>query len=333
MIVIPFGIDVSKNTLDVGVIVEASPLTTTSKQFKNSPQGHQQLITWLDDILDAPKSHWLAVLEATSVYHVPLLKSLTAHGIGCSLVNPAHAHYFAKSQGWLHKTDKNDAKLLAQYGHFKHQTLHRWQAKSETLEQLESLNRRLKALQTDRRRELNRREKAEFIGATLELASIDKLLTVLDEELECVEQHIMESMTKDSAMQNHYQHLNSIPGVGFVLSSQLLPILLSRTFTSARQLAAFVGVVPQHQQSGRSLNKPPRMSKSGNPYLRGKLYMAALVASQHNPELKAFYQNLLQRGKSKMAALGAVMRKLLHICYGVFKNQQMYLPQKHKMNT
>ncbi|ASC71021.1 Insertion element IS900 uncharacterized 42 kDa protein [Halomicronema hongdechloris C2206] len=98
---------------------------------------------------------------------------------------------------------------------------------------------------------------------------------------------------------------------------------LSR-FSNARQLAAYCGLTPRDKQSGTSVKKRPCLSKVGNARLRKALFMPAVCATRYNPELKAFYERLLKRGKSKMAAVGAVMRKLLHIVYGVLKHRSPF---------
>ena len=104
-----------------------------------------------------------------------------------------------------------------------------------------------------------------------------------------------------------------------------MPLLHCGRFNSARELAAFLGLTPCHRQSGSSLKSRGRLSGRGNKNLRSKLYMPALSAIQHNPEMKAFYETLLKRGKTKKQAVVAVMRKLVHVCYGVINTQTPYI--------
>ena len=89
-------------------------------------------------------------------------------------------------------------------------------------------------------------------------------------------------------------------------------------------MAAFLGLVPVEHQSGSSVLRRPHLSKNGDAKTRAVLYMAAIVATRHNPDIKALYERLCARGKAKMAAIGAAMRKLVHLCFGVLKHQQMY---------
>lgn len=106
-----------------------------------------------------------------------------------------------------------------------------------------------------------------------------------------------------------------------------LTVLHSRQFKSAEQVAAFLGLVPVERQSGSSVQGRPHLSKAGDARVRAGWYMAAVVATRYNPDIKALYEPLaLPKGKAKMAALGAAMRKLVPICFGVIKHQQNYRP-------
>ena len=118
--------------------------------------------------------------------------------------------------------------------------------------------------------------------------------------------------------------LESIPGIGPVVSRLMVSVIRSRKFTTAPQCAAFIGVVPVQFESGSSVRGRSRLSKAGDASVRAKLYMAAVVAIQHNPDIKQQYERLLKNGKSKMSALGAAMRKLVQICFGVLKHQTPY---------
>ena len=104
----------------------------------------------------------------------------------------------------------------------------------------------------------------------------------------------------------------------------MLAVLHSRHFHTAEQVAPYLGLVPVEHQSGPSIQRRPRLSKAGNPRLRASLYMAAVVAIRHNPHIKILYERLTATGNTKLAALGAAMRKLVHRCFGVLKTRQPY---------
>ncbi len=112
-----------------------------------------------------------------------------------------------------------------------------------------------------------------------------------------------------------------------MVSTLLLPVLQPERFDTASQAAAYLGVVPVEYQSGTRVNSPPRLSKAGEAIIRAKLYMAAITAVRYNPDVKALYERLLAKGKLKMFALGACMRKLVLICFGVLKHQTLFSPQ------
>ncbi|WP_370634206.1 transposase [Pantoea sp. DY-5] len=116
--------------------------------------------------------------------------------------------------------------------------------------------------------------------------------------------------------------LESIKGIGRVVGTTMLSVLRSCRFRNAGQVAAWLGVVPVEKTSGSSVRGLSRMSKTGPAAVRAKLYMAAVVASRWNPPVKAMYERLIARGKPNKVALGAVMRKLVHLCFGVLKTRK-----------
>jgi len=137
---------------------------------------------------------------------------------------------------------------------------------------------------------------------------------------QAIEQHI----DRHPTLKADRELLLSIPAVGDKTAHRMLAVLHSHNFGSAEQVAACLGLVPVERQSGTSLQRKPRLSKAGNPRVRALLYMAAVVAIRYNPDVRALYTRLIARGKSKMSALGAAMRKLVHICFGVIKHQTPY---------
>ena len=127
-----------------------------------------------------------------------------------------------------------------------------------------------------------------------------------------------------SSLQADLERLLTIPAVGPKTAVRMLAMLRARGFDSARQAAAYLGLVPVERQSGKSVRGRPRLSRAGNPRLRAALYMAAVVGIRRNPDLKAQHERLLGRGKCKMVALSAAMRKLVHLCFGVLKGEGGY---------
>ncbi len=147
------------------------------------------------------------------------------------------------------------------------------------------------------------------------------MLQELSNEIEHLDVLIQEHIKTHPELNQDFRLLTSIKSVGYLLGLNMLAILKSHSFESAEQAAAFLGVVPVERRSGTSVKGKPKLSKIGPPEIRTKLYLAALCGLRFNPVMKQMYTKLCQRGKSKMCAIGALMRKLVHWCYGVLKTQ------------
>ena len=138
-------------------------------------------------------------------------------------------------------------------------------------------------------------------------------------------QQATQLIATDAVWQERFGYLDSVPGIA---SASAIAILAELALLSpdldVRQWVAAAGIDPREHSSGSSVHKKTRISKAGNRHLRRALYMPALVAVRHDPHLRAFYQRLLDKGKAKLQALVAVMRKLLHAIFGMFKHRQAY---------
>ena len=323
------GIDVSKATLDVLWLRDVNHSKVKSKKLGNAPQGHQghqDLLAWATKNTGEPVDKLRFVLEATGVYHEALAYALHEAGAEVVVLNPAQVRAYAKSLGVHTKNDRKDSMVLARFGAT--QPCRRWQPEPAEVRTLRALLSRLEALQTDLQRERNRQEKAQAgLGAAPVDRSIQRMIERLEQETAELNRQIDDHFDQHPQLQQDRERLETIPGIGPVLSRHLVATYRSRRFTKASQMAAYLGVVPIQSQSGTSVNKPPRMSKVGPAHLRAKLYMPAVVALRRTLDAKALYERLVAAGKAKKAALGAVMRKLVHIAFGVLKHQQAYVPQ------
>jgi len=264
-------------------------------------------------------------MEATGVYHEQAALWLTDAGMRLSVVNPAQVRDFARGLAMRTKTDGTDSVALARYGALIQPDP--WEAPPPEIRELKALITRLEALETDARRELNRREKALVAQApALVRESLDNHLAALKQEITRLQQAIDDHINRHPGLKADRERLLSIPAVGDKTANRMLAVLHSRKFRSADQVAAFLGLIPVEHQSGSSIQKRPRLAKNGDARTRAVLYMAAIVAAQYNPHVKALYTRLCAKGKTKMAALGAAMRKLVHLCFGVVKHQTAYQP-------
>jgi transposase len=315
------GIDVAKAKLDCALL---DPLTDKRKTkiVSNDAGGFKALVDWLGKHGSA-LSEVHAVLEATGVYHEQAALWLADAGVTVSIANPAQVKDFARGLAVRTKTDGVDSVVLARYGALvKPQP---WQAPPPEVRELKALLARLEALETDVRRELNRQEKATVSGVPdLVQKSLDAHLAVLKQEIARLQTAIDDHIDRHPSLKADQEYLLTIPAVGEKTANRMLAVLHSRTFKSAEQVAAFLGLVPVEHQSGSSVLKRPHLSKNGDAKTRAVLYMAAIVATRYNPDIKALYERLCAKGKPKMVALGAAMRKLVHQCFGVIKHQQPY---------
>jgi len=319
------GIDVSKNKIDCLWLRDHVALKMKTKVFPNTSTGFNDLRRWLEKNITTSLENIHISLEATGIYHEPLAYALYDMGIKLSVINPAFVRDFAKGLGVRNKTDKKDSMVLARYGAMTQPRL--WQPEPVEIRVLKALLARLAALETDIQRELNRLEKAQISQASEQvIQSISDMLEHLKNEHQQIKKQIDDHIHQHPALKKDRDILLSIPAVGDVLSREMLAVLHSRPFTCASQVAAFIGVVPKQHESG-ALKGRTTLCKNGSARLRAKLYMAAIVAMQHNPDIKAQYQRLLKAGKTKMQSLGAAMRKLVQICFGVLKHQCEYRPQ------
>jgi len=316
------GIDVAKVKLDCCLLMENN--RSKSKVVTNSEEGFQQLIAWCkkQGVLPADLH---AVMESTSCYHEPAASALFRAGMLVSLLNPARVREFAKSQGILSKNDKLDAFAIARFG--ASSTPELWQPPPPEVVHLKALMARLDTIEQDLQREMNRREKTDFINAPdVVLDSFMKHIACLEQERDRLSKEIAHHIDQHPDLKKDDALLKSIPAIGPKVGPLMVGVLRQGQFASAEQCAAYLGLVPIERQSGSSVRGRARLSKNGSAKVRAKLYMAAIVALKHNPHIRDLAQRMALRGKCKMSILGAAMRKLVHLCFGVLKNQLPYQP-------
>lgn len=320
------GVDVSKLKLDAALWLP-QPRKWYALRADNNAAGAAKLLEWACAKAGVQAGQCRVVLEATGVYHELVVEALHQAGAEVILANPKRVRDFAKGHGILNKTDGVDARSLARYGAEAEVIL--WQPPPPEVRTLRALLARLAAVEEDLQREHNRREKAQATRTpALVLESLERTIQGLTAERKRLQQAIDDHYDQHPDLKQQRDLLKTIPAVGDKSANQLLCLLRSKTFDSARQVAACSGLVPLAHQSGTSVRQPPRLSKQGDPKLRAVLYMAALSALKHNRELRRIYDRFVAGGKAKMAAIGVLMRKLIHIAYGVLKHQQPYNPAR-----
>ena len=302
------GIDVSKNKFDLAIHE-----TGIFKQFTMSPSDIKKSVRWIKK-----QKPQLIVLEATGGYQYALVAELADKKLPVAVINPLNIRNFAKSLGKLAKTDKLDAKIIAQYAAM---------IQPNVTHVLKEQNRRLKALIVRRRqlvdiRATEKNHKEHVIDPEI-LKSIKQVIENLTQEIENIEKQITDLIHSDPDMKEKLDRLKTIPGIGDTTAALLMANLPELGQFNRRQVASMVGVAPINRDSGQLRGK--RVTGKGRRDVRKGLYMAMLSIIQCNSKLKQFYQHLVNSGKAKMVALIATMRKLLIIMNSMLKNNQNWI--------
>jgi transposase len=312
------GIDIAKASYHVSL--KRPDGKRRQKSLRNNPVGHAALLAWLTR--QAPEAVH-ACLESTGTYGEAVATALVDAGHRVSMVNPAAVKAFAQSQLRRTKTDGVDADVLADFCAALAPAL--WTPWPREVRALQGLVRRRDAVQEMRTQESNRKE-AGGLTPSVE-ASLDRVIDVLDAELQDLDRQIREHLDQHPTLRQQRDLLSTIPGIGVATVARLLAECRAITdFETARAYAAFAGLVPRERQSGQ---RHPRahLSKLGTPRLRYALFFPALTALRVPGPVKQFGARLRAAGKPKMVVVAAVMRKLLHIVYGVLKHQRAFNPQ------
>jgi transposase len=317
------GIDVSAET--VVVAVDRVGRRLGPREFGNDPPGHRGLCRWLT----RGGRRARVALEASGIYHLDLALALHRAGIEVMVVNPRSMRAFAQALAERSKTDPLDAEVCLEF--VRRMPFEPWVPPTSEVLALRALARRIGALTKTRAREKNRlhavRHARELPPALAE--EIEAHIAYLRASIERLAARARALIAEHTDLESRFQHLVSVKGIADASALQLLAeIAVLPDDMDVRQWVAFAGLDPRQFESGTSVHKPPRISKRGNRYLRAALYMPALVAAQYEPHIRAFYEDLLERGKKPLQALVAVMRKLLHSIYGMFVNDEDFDGEK-----
>ena len=312
------GIDIAKLKFDVCLLKENG--RAKHKVFQNDQHGFEQLARWLDS---HQASNLHACLEATGTYGEALALFLCEAGFVVSLVNPAAVRAFANAGLSRTKTDKADAELIARF--CLAQQPKAWQPPAPELRELQALVRRLESLIEMRVAEENRLSSG--VSADAVKHSLEEHIAYLVEQIKQTQGLIQQHLNNYPDLKEQSDLLDSIPGIGETTAALLLAEIVNlKHYTSARQAAAYAGLVPRERRSGSSVRGRVCLSKIGNARLRKALYFPAITALRCSDFFKAWAEPLRRRGKSKMSVIGAAMRKLIHLAYGVIKTGKPFDP-------
>ena len=304
------GLDVSKDVLEACLLTETGK--PQYKAFPNEAAGHQKLLRWVQHLAPEPTRHF--ALEATGAYSQAIALFLADAQQRVSVLNPARVKYGGIAMGQGNKTDKADARVIAHYCRLHAPPV--WREAAPEVRHLRALVRRQADIRALLAQEKNRASVPGLLPAVRH--SLERSLAYLEGEVNELQRQIEEHIRNVPSLKTDRDLLTSVPGVGDGTAQILLAELPDvKQFDSAEKVAAWAGLCPQECRSGSSVRKRTRLSKAGNGHVRKALYFPAISAIRHNPLVRALYQRLRDAGKSSMAAIGAAMRKLLMLCYGV----------------
>ena len=306
------GVDIAKAKFDVAL--SDGDNHWKEKAFDNNPSGYKALTLWLKKHTDKPS---FVCMEATGHYGQGLAEYLHKQKIAVSVVNPMQIKHYAKARLTRNKNDRVDARLIALYAkqmqpslftpkETKHQAVQELAKIADTLSgQVQSLK-----LQYD------------SIGCKQARLALKQSINYLQKKMDSLEKKIADHIEAIPTLKEQKQRLLTIKGIGEKSAHRLLAYLPDLTlFRSAKQLAAFAGLSPRQFQSGQYQGKT-RLSKFGDARLRKALYMPALVAKNYNSYFKKVALRLQDNGLKPKQIICAIMRKILHAIFGMFKHQQ-----------
>lgn len=313
------GIDIAQKSFDATLRLQTGQIF--HQNFENTPDGFSALGNWLDSH-QVTQLH--ACMEATNIYWEGLANWLHFQNHIVSVVNPARIKGFAQATMQRNKTDKLDSAIIAAFC-ASHQP-RAWQPRQAHYLKLRALTRHRDDLLQTRLQQQNRlRDTTDPVVR----ASLQALLVAIATQITAVEEAIKTHIAEHHDLHTLARLLTSIVGIGSVTAALLLAELASvENYETAKSMAADVGVTTSHFESGTSVRRRPHISKQGNANLRSALYLPAMTAMRCCKAIQVFAHRLEARGKAKKVVICAVIRKLIHIIFGVLKHQTPYDPAK-----
>jgi transposase len=312
------GIDIGARSVDL--VFRVNGKNSKVERFEQTPVGHARLAKRLKALKPV-----CVVMEATGIYYLDLAVALHGEGVPVSVINPKSYRHFAQLKLSHSKTDAQDAALLAEYA--ERMTPRLWTPPEPTRLALRDLGRQINRLTGSRTQAKNRLHALQSKAMTMPLLIEDEQegIALLGKRIERLQQAAVELVAQNSVLASQLQHLCAAKGIATASAIALLGELsvLPSSLRSA-QVSRYAGLDVRLCQSGTSVNKPSRLSKAGNAYLRAALYMPALSAVRYDPHTKAFYEGLVARGKRKIQALCAVMRKYLTGLWACIRNNTAF---------
>jgi len=324
------GIDISAKSFDLVVRQHNKP--NKSKSFEQSFDGHQSCLNMLKKLKPT-----LIVMEATGVYYLDLAVHLYNAGLPIAVINPASFKRFAELMLKQSKTDSIDAALLAEFAQRMEPRL--WVAPSEQCLALKDLGRQVQRLTADKAKAKNRLHAFQSKKTTLRILIQDMVKSIkhYEKRISLLTDAALEIIHQDEALSRQFQSMMSAKGIGQTSAIAILAefSILPKEM-KAKQVSRYAGLDVKLSQSGTSVNGASRISKAGNAYLRAALFMPAMSAVRHDENAEAFKEALVSRGKKKIQAIIAVMRKYLtglwsvYLSGEIFDSSKLFSPEHKK---
>ncbi len=318
------GIDVSAKVITV--VMDHEGDRTEAFDLPNDAMGHKKLIR----MATQNGFHAKVVLEATGVYSLDLALALhRAKRVEVMVANPRAVSQFAGATLRRSKTDSLDANIIVEFAI--RMDFETWVPPEPHTFDLRAVSRRIEGRVKMTTQEKNRLHAATSFDEMSEIVRNDIEVNIrhLERRIERLRKQARQLIAQRPDLERAFLHITSVKGIAQSAGIQILAELaLLPDNMDVRQWVAHAGLDPRVFQSGTSINKPAHISRQGNAHIRRALFLPAIVAAVHEPHVKAFYEKLLGRGKTKMQANVAVMRKLLHAIYGMLKHDRDFEGEK-----
>lgn len=314
------GIDISKASFNAAMLALDEPDRCREKSFANTTAGHHELLCWIEKQATLQSLH--VCMEATGPYGDELAIFLNHSKCLLSVENPRRIKGYAACRLRRSKSDPADARLIALY--CATQKPMAWKRPSDGQFKIRALSRRLDSLKIQQQSEKNR------LGLTRETfikKDLKAHIAFLEKHIKSVEAELLTTIHNDPELANHHHLLRGIKGIGEISAAIILAEIPDLAdLNDARQLAAYAGVTPRHNQSGTSGSNYTPMGKTGSARLRKALFFPAMSAMRFNPLCKTFAERLKAKGKKSIVIIGAIMTKLLHLIFGILRSGKPFNP-------
>jgi len=319
------GVDVSKDTLDLSVVMEGKNLQ--HYRIKNSPQVIRSTVKKIMRDLRATVEDTIFCMEYTGMYNLPMVKWLHSQNGKIWLESGVHIR---KTLGLVRgKNDSVDSLRIAMYAYTNRQKVKLWKAPRKVIERIAALlSQRARMVKAKKQLSTANLEQRKFLdkGIMMNLNKYtNKTVVVIQKQIDAIEKEISGLISEDEKLNHMYQLITSVNGIGFVTASYIL--VTTNEFiniSDPKKYACYSGVVPFEHTSGTSIRGKNRVSQMANKKIKTLLHMAALTAIKMKGEIQDYYLRKVKEGKNKMSILNAIRNKLVLRIFACVTQNRIY---------